>query len=300
MFRVIGFAVQKRGYTQVRGVAAEKSLHSGLKVMTWNICGIGGGLSLDHGGVVHWRSRLGAVVDKIKTEDPDVLVLQEIYETSLAEALIEKLQSTYAHIFLHLGPNSCGSVDGGMIFSKCAVHNFSHTLFANNDWSLHRGFSTLEVKANPDDAHPCIRIIGTHLIDGDKTKRTVQVMQIVNYLKQTPLLLPTILVGDLNIERDQEEGAMLSFYLNHGYEGSEPTRTNGLVDQWDLQSNHGGDETIDYISLFKSPLSDGTPVLGVDPNVSLENCHLVEAYDHTMNTQTALSDHHGLSAVVRI
>ncbi len=299
VFRAMGFALQKDGFTHVCGTAAEKSLdpqNQALKVMTWNICGIGGGLSLDHGGVIHWRSRLDAIVEKIKTEDPDVLVLQEIYDTALAEALIKKFQTTYAHFFTHLGPNYLGSVDGCMVLSKCAVHDFSHTSFTNNDWSLNRGFATLELKATPEAVQPCARIIGTHLIHGeeavDKTKRMVQVAQIVSHLAKKVVALPTLLMGDLNMERDQDEGTFLSAYLHHGYLGSDPTCTNRLTAQWDLKSKTVLDETIDYISLFKRP--------AVDANVTLENCHLVQAYDATLNTRTALSDHRGLSAIMKI
>lgn len=306
VLRAIGFALQKGGYTHVRGLGPEKALNPKnpqVKVVSWNLCGVGGGMSLDHGGVVHWRSRLDAILEKIKTEDPDVLVLQEIYDTALAEALIERLQSDYAHFFTHLGPNVWGSVGGCMVISKCAVHDFSHTSFSNNHWTVNRGFATLELKANPQDVLPCARIIGTHFIDGEgsegQANRTVQVAQIVNHVAHKTLAIPTLLAGDLNMERDQEEGTFLSSYLHHGYQGAEPTRTNRLVDQWDCKEATGSEETIDYLSLFKSALPDGTRIPTIDENIVLENCHLLQAYDSSYNTKTALSDHQGLSIVMK-
>jgi endonuclease/exonuclease/phosphatase family metal-dependent hydrolase len=296
VMRAIGFSMQKGGYTHIRGESPEKSLNARdpqVKVMTWNICGVGGGVSLDHGGVINWRSRLDAIVEKIKNESPDVLVLQEIYDTALGEALIERLKKDYAHFYTHLGPNVWGSVGGCMVLSKCAVHDFSYTSFSNNKWTLNRGFAVLELKASPQDFLPIARIIGTQLIHGnapeDKKNRAEQIGQIINNVMHRVLLLPTILVGDLNIERDQEEGATLSSYLHHGYRGIEPTRTNRLAAQWDGKSRK--EETIDYISLFKSASADAT--------ISIKGCHLVKAFDKSYNTKTALSDHHGLSATLK-
>lgn len=302
IFRAIGFAMQKGGYTYVRGRAPEKSLNPQdpqIKIMSWNICGIGGGMSLDHGGVVHWRYRLNQIVEKIQTEDPDVLIVQEVYDTALAEALIQKLQSDYAHFFVHLGPNTWGCVGGCMILSKCAVHHFSHTSFDNNDWTLNRGFESLEIKTTPRDTVPFIRIIGTHLIHGDqpqdKQHRMQQVLQIVNHVAHQRSALTTVLAGDLNMERDGKEGLFLSSYLEHSYQGFEPTCTNRLTAQWDDKIRSVWEETIDYISLLKNEMTTEDAQGAI-----LENAHLVKAFDTTYNTKTALSDHHGLSVLIRL
>lgn len=293
--RAIGFSLQKGGYTYIRGNAIEKPLsHQDpqLKVMSWNICGIGGGMSLNHGGVNPWRYRIDAIIEKIKNEDPDVLILQEVYDTALAEVLFDRLKSEYAHFFAHLGPNVLGSVGGGMVISKCALHKFSQNTFNNNKWTLNRGFASLEVKGSSQDTMPCIRIIGTHLIHGDepedKKHRAQQVAQIADYVANQTLM-PTLLAGDLNIERDQEEGEILTSLLRHGYQGPDPTCTNRLVTQWDLEAKSVWGETIDYISLFKS----------TQLGTTLENCHEVKAFDESYNTKTALSDHHGLTAVIK-
>jgi endonuclease/exonuclease/phosphatase family metal-dependent hydrolase len=277
----------------MRGRALEKSLDdSQINLMTWNICGLGGGMSLDHGGVSHWRSRLDAIIEKIKQEDPDVLILQEVYDTDLAEALIERLQDDYAHFFTHLGPNVWGMVGGTMVLSKCAVHHFSHTSFKNNDWTLNRGFATLEIKASPENTAPCARIIGTHCIHGDevlaKNKRAKQIAQIADHVACQTLAIPTVLAGDLNMERDGEEGELLSKHLYHAYQGRAATCTNRLTAQW--KEREPCEETIDYISLFKKALF----------GAQLEECRLVKAFDTSYNTKTALSDHHGLVSVLKI
>jgi endonuclease/exonuclease/phosphatase family metal-dependent hydrolase len=288
--RAIGFALQKRNYTYVKGHLPEQNLKNNeATIMTWNVCGMCGGMHYDHGGVVSWRSRIDQIVDKIAAQDPDVLVLQEIYDTALAEAIVERLKDRYAHFFLHLGGNAMGSVGGGMILSKCAVHGFTNTSFVNNDWTLTRTFAAIEIKAKPQDPNPCARVIGTHLIHNDNAKRMVQVAQIVHAVAQKALAVPTVLAGDLNLERDlPEEGGVLNAHLRHGYVGDQPTCTNELVRQWDPAGVSVPNQTIDYISLFKDTARQA----------ALVNTRLVKAFDDTFNTNTALSDHHALVATL--
>jgi endonuclease/exonuclease/phosphatase family metal-dependent hydrolase len=290
--RAIGFALQKQNYSHVRGSAPEKNLAGGeAKIMTWNICGIGGGMHLDHGGVLSWRSRLDQIVEKIRAEDTDVLVLQEVYDTALAEALMGRLGTSYAHMFAHLGANVMGSVSGEMVFSKCAVHKFTNTSFANNDWTLNRTFTTLEIKARPEDEAPCARIIGTHFIHDHNAKRLEQVAQIVHSVARERLALPTVLTGDLNLERDKpSEGGVLNEHLHQGYLGQEPTCTNKLTHQWNPQGEPAPEETIDDIRLFRIP----------GQNAQLANVRLSKAFDATYNTKTALSDHHALVATLQL
>jgi hypothetical protein len=96
-------------------------------------------------------------------------------------------------------------------------------------------------------------------------------------------------MGYLNLERDNpDEGGMLAPYLDHGYLGKEPTRTNHMLKQWNKSLSDPGDY-IDYISLFKNH----------PPGVQLVNTHLVKAFSDDFDTKTALSDHHGLVAVLR-
>lgn len=285
--RAAGFFLQKDGYTHVRGSAPEITLAGSCKVMTWNVCGIGGGMHYDHGGVISWQDRFDSMVDLIRRENPDVLVLQEIYDTALAEALIENLQDLYPHFFCHLGANTMGSVGGLMVLSKCAIHSFTNTSFTNNDWTLNRTFATLEIKARPEDTAPCARIIGTHLIHNNNDARREQLDEILTSLQNT-VPLPTVLMGDLNLERDNpEEGGMLAPYFEQGYQGREPTCTNRMLAQWNAQHTEHPDECIDYISRYLP--SGGT----------LQDVRLVRAFSPDFNTKTALSDHQGLTADFR-
>lgn len=293
LFRAIALAIQKDGYTHVRGNAPEKRvdpLNPQIKVMSWNVCGPAGGMALDHGGVATWPYRIDALVDKIKNENPDVLVLQEIYDTALAEELMHRLKGDYAHFFTHMGPIMWGNIGGLMVLSKCAIHTFSHTSFENNDWTLSRGFADLQVKARPEDEQPCLSVIGTHLIHGNgvegEQKRVEQVAQIVNRVAQRVFRVPTVLTGDLNIERDQPEAQVLAPHLYHGYQGAEPTCTNRFSAQWNARLG-APDETIDYLSIF-------TNTLNRPPEEVLTDCHLVGDFS------IQESDHRAISATIRL
>jgi endonuclease/exonuclease/phosphatase family metal-dependent hydrolase len=298
--RAVGFFFQKGGFTYVRGPAqqiiADKP-PTELKVLTWNICGPAGGLSLDHGGVIHWRKRIDTIIEKIKEQNADVVATQEgDYDTACGEALSQRLGSCYPHSMIHIGPNSMGSVSGMTVHVKRPIHRCFYTPFTTNHWSLNRGFLTLELKENSEAKGPFVRVIVTHLIHGNdedaKKARVAQVAQIVNSVAQDKI--PTILMGDLNIERDSSEGAGLtSAGLIHGYRGAEPTCTNRLVAQWTGLSSSKPDETIDNISVFENR---GATILESE-------VELIKAFQNGSDpkeTRTALSDHHALVAKVRL
>ncbi|HSX11357.1 MAG TPA: hypothetical protein VLF94_06565, partial [Chlamydiales bacterium] len=198
IFRSIGFALQKDRFTHVRGLAPEKVLQNGqASTLVWGICGEYGGLSYK-GGVVHWRSRLDKIVEKIETVDPDLIVLREIDDTALAEALIARLQGRYAHFFTHIAGSSCNKTNGCMVITKCAVSHFSH-----HDLSNQAGFEMIELKASPDDASPCVRFMGTELNPAKECEesRVNQIAEIIHALAKETRVLPTFVVGT-NAYRD--------------------------------------------------------------------------------------------------
>jgi len=291
IFRILGVALQKNQFTHIKGGAAEKNLEEGkASVMTWNLCGHSGGLHYVDNGVIHWSSRLDQLVEKIKIENPDILVLQEIYDTRFAEKLIEKLSGEYAHFFTHLGINTWGAAGGCMIITKLACHSFTHTDFENNDPLVNQGFETLEIKASPNDAKPCLRIIGTHITKNDPKESMEQVAQIVDSLKSKIHTLPTVLAGNINNEAD------LSKYLYHSNRW-EVTSTDGLTNQW---INDPGKKHVmsDFVSLFKRNLPCGTSLPVTERKIRMLDCHLIEAFDKELNTKTALSNHHGIITLI--
>jgi endonuclease/exonuclease/phosphatase family metal-dependent hydrolase len=264
VFRAIGFALQKEGFTHVRGSAPEKTLVGGeAKVMTWNL----------RERMAPWSYRIEKIAEEIVKENPDVLVLQEVYDVAFSEALIEQLKGHFAHFYTYLGASVWGDTGGCMVLTKCAVQTFSHTDFVSNEESCNRGFDVLEIKAKPEDLTPCARIIGTQLTPGKggKEMRMHQIAQIVNRLGLEKLSLPTFFAGNLNTSLDSEEGVHLSGYLYHSYRENEPTSTKEASD--------------DLISFFKRRGDDERVLPVIERNIHLLDCHLAK---------TALSDHHAV------
>lgn len=251
LFRKAGFACQPQGFCHCRGNLPAQPLLDTFSILTWNLCGVGGGLSLSHGGVPHFRFRADSIVQKLKEHDADVLVLQEIYDTAFRETLIEELKDHYAHAFFHMGANTLGSESGLMVFTKQEVASFSSTDFTNNPFFITKGFASLTLQGTPEDPTPRLQIIGTHLDHRDEDKRKEQFKQIQT---SRQINLPTFLVGDLNIERDsQEERNLLAPFLDHGIPQGEITCSNQHILEWSQSEEGLEEERIDYISLFKEP-----------------------------------------------
>lgn len=302
LFRSAGFYFQKDGFTHIRGSAPEVAIQEAqAKVMTWNIRGHGGGLHYKEGGVIHWRSRIDRIIEEIVKEDPEVIVLQEIYDPALVESIVDRLKSSYANFYTHMGASTWGKGSGCMVITKCAVKSFNHVDFTKTDHKTARGFETLEIKASPEDSAPCARIIGTQLSFGKDRglERQMQIAQIVDTLAREKLAMPTLFVGSLNLDRDgSDEGAFLSRYLYHSYLDAKPTHSDELVSQW-APIYDGQEASSDFISFFKrNPVSDCRVFPVVERKIQLLDSHLVRGFDENYDTKKALSDHHAVVTTV--
>lgn len=303
--RSIGFALQRNGYTHVRLNAPEKETAGSLKVMSWNICGIGGGFSYEFGGVIPWQKRLESVVATVQTADPDVLVIQEEYDTALGEALIGRLKNHYAHAYFHLGQSVGGVGSGVMIFSKCATHRFAYEDYKNCGYFNRRGFATLEIKAKPADEEPAFRIIGTHMAYKGISQpiyeiRKNELEQIFTGLneRQPADAIPTIFAGDTNIERSSDEidRKYLAGFIAQEYMGG-PTCSDDLKEEWKGRPVDPANlRTIDHVSLIRS--SDQLPLPVRIDGVRLQYDERFKSFQPDDEPALALSDHHPIVATV--
>jgi endonuclease/exonuclease/phosphatase family metal-dependent hydrolase len=320
--RYLGFQLQQNGFTPVRGNAQEKPVPKDgrYSVKTWNVLGVGGGMPRDHGGGVDWRDRLDGIVEKICEAHPDFLTLNEIYDEALGRALIERLKDRYAHFGYNMGAATWGVTSGIFFASKFPVQHASFTPFSTNaNFDAQKGYFSCEIQTSPRSV---TRIIATHLMydvkpetyERDSTTRMFQIAEIVNHvakkqlviipqkmtreniegplmdglkeLEETKNLPPTIILGDLNIDRDSPEGKQVLRFLDHGYLDPRPTRTNQFLRiLWDPSEPYI-EETIDYISGVKNT---GVQFLRVD---------LIPA-DDGKDTHSVLSDHHGVLATIQ-
>ncbi len=298
--RFMGFAMQKNGYTHVRLSAPEQTVDGEITATTQNALGPSGGLSYDHGGLPHWRYRIGGLETNVrsaipaknpgeKPKVPNVLVFQEIYDTALAEELIRRFSKDYAHVFYQLGPNLMGSISGVLVFTDLAVESFESASFDNNTWKINQVFAKLKVKASPNDKKHCATFIGTHLIWNSEEGRMAQIAQMKKSVQDEDPNTPVIFLADFNVNfksDNRDKGLLLDGYTP-GYTGSEPTCTNGLVDQW--KKGVKGVMSGEYVDNIL--MKEGTGKC---------EAWLVRSFDETLNTNSALSDHNGVAGKITL
>lgn len=314
--RFIGWMFQKKGYTHVRGEqhVKEKDFTANsyrVKVMTFNIAAVPAGISYQVAGMPHWKCRIGEIVKTIRDADPDVLVIQEAYDTAVQEYLVAELKDRYPHFFLHLGVGFCGGVSPGGVFmaTKGAVGHFSDHLFNNNPSTQSRSFDSLEL-LNRAGGQPFARFIGTHPAwrEDQKKEREQQWLQIQEYTQQRnrQTLLPTIIAADTNTERDREEGEKLKERMQFYYTDPAPTCWHRFPLEWKQDDKFkmfgpNRPRQIDNIILLCDPCST---------KVKRIACKRIESYrdDYSVahdsrklfDTKTALSDHHAVMAEIEI
>jgi len=294
--KALGFALQERGFSHVRGEVLACPIPGGaIRIASLNCCGIFGGMSLDHGGVLPWKDRMDALIGQIQRANADILCLQEIYDISLGERLVARLKSSYAHFFLHSGPNCPGNHAGVAVFSKFAVQSCAFLSFANNDWSLNRGALFLKILPFAGSPHPAARVIATHLAHGrDDAPRLAQMEEIRSVLP--PDALPTVIAGDLNVDRRGSHGASMQQKLEEDpfSSGNPPiTCTNRMTAEW-TGKDEGPEESIDYIAFLR----------GKKHAAELQDAVLIPSFEENGNgsiqTQTARSDHHMIAATLKV
>jgi hypothetical protein len=296
IMRAVGFAMQKDGYTHIRGSAPEVALKNGqATVMTWNISG--DNRSSYKQGVSHWSVRSDSIIQSIKDKNPDVLIFLDAFD--VVEDLVAKLGDQYAHFFAHLGKNILGKTSGCVVVTKCAVSRFSHDDFFNqHDTGINRGFSFLEIKADPTDSQPALRIIGAQLTpnadflkpDEEAQKERVdQMAQIVNMIAKEKIFLPTFFAGSLGVDLKSKEGLDLSSYLRHSYKKQEPTHLD-LRKEWD-PSIEAVDSSSEVVSLMKRLCPDGRELPIREQGIQFVDCEIIKS--------TKLTDYSGIATTVQ-
>lgn len=295
--RAAGFYFQKEGFTHIRGKAPESPLVQGqATVMVWSIRGYGNGLYYPY-GVVHWQSRVDAIALQILKEDPDVVVLKDVFDAGLVEALVDRLGIHFAHFYTHIGADAYGGENGLMVLTKCAVHKFTHADFRQNESKITRGFEMVEIKASPSDKGPCARIVTTQLAQEKQAgeMRMAQMAQIIQAIARKKLPLPTLFVGGVQKDRMGEEWGEFSKYLYHSYQGPTPTHPGILMSQW-APIYDGEVEITDVISLVRRSSLDGKILPVVEKGIALIDSHLVLGFES--DTKTARSDSHAVVTTV--
>lgn len=300
--RCLGTYSQLYSYCLVYGnKKEEKNLHK-AKVMSWNVAGIGWGMERSRAGVLEWEKRADSIIQKIIDVDPDILCLQEVFDTDFCNKLIEGLKHEYATFYTHMGKVSfIGSNSGLFVASKVPIEDFKFTEFqakTNKSKWQKKGFASFLVYSNNK---PKLQIIATHLQhgeDGAKARQNQLNEILSSKLNQD---IPILLVGDLNIEWESNEykNTPLSSHFHHAYSYNLPTCTNFLTKYlWKASRKerkngiNSDDEYIDYFSFLKKDPKSNKKIFYPKTRV-----YSTKAYDLN-NPSASLSDHNALVGTV--
>jgi len=288
---LVGAGLEKAGdlikqvpYTHLQGIAKEKQEDGKYRLMTLNACMLWGGLPIPLGGMRPPSTRMEKMAEKIREEDPDVLVMQEMAFDS-AHQLYGKLKDKYTHFFTRIGPNPPLMESGLLVASKYPVLNAGFIPFPNQ-LGIKRGAFWIET--------PKCFVFTTHLEFGHRkegaNERDKQLELIWNKMKDLKEKKPCFLMGDFNMDQKSYAaiGMPLKFhdpYLKKHSTITEATSTCTNVINAYICGDKPPDkpwELDDYALLAKGP----------HDRFKLDT-QLVQMYDNDKPYE-ALTDHRGL------
>jgi endonuclease/exonuclease/phosphatase family metal-dependent hydrolase len=239
----------------------------------------------------------------VREQDADVVVLQEcLIDGKLPENLIHAFKDKYAHFFIHIGPNGLVPESGLFIMTKYPVHDFSFTRFTDQGGGMTRGFATLKIKTDPSKESPTYAIVGAHMEAGNATevrkKQLAQIHQAANQMKDVQLV---VLAGDTNINiksSAEVNETQIERVLLGAYKGPVATCTNKFDKQRFPEAKTPDEEWVDQIAVIRREgpqFPENQEGFGIEKVLTEQK--VVPAYEDG-NSQTALSDHHLLSAII--
>ncbi len=271
---------QKKNYIHVKGNAKVVKTDTPT-IASWNVFGFPAGGNYTWGGCTPFRNRFSEIVETIRKADPDILVLQEcIMDAKIPEDFIREFKDTYAHFFIHNGPQNFTLESGLLVMSKCPVLSYDFTPFTEKGGGINRGFATLKIMGR----EKTYAIIGTHMEAGDAEKRKSQLAQIHAAAKKINTDL-VIFAGDSNVDMNSPESQVIHQALL--YPNLEITCTNVFRKLRNPKETGVDDEAIDQIAIINR---------GGELKDKLHKRNVILGYEN--RSSTARSDHHMLVATI--
>lgn len=293
--RFLGKQLQKVPYLYEQTSPLGKVLppDRSFSLLSWNVCGIPGGLSISDGGVLHWQHRIDAVVAKIVEKDADVNCLYEVFDTQMAFYISEALKKRgYTDFYFNMEPRGVGLSAGIFVASKYTIKNPQFTLFPQDSLVGRTKFASKGVFQVDLESRGAIfsSVFATHMQHSEEPefpsaeevaarKKQMQIIvDKVNRLRDRCV----VVAGDWNLDDKEYAAASWRPLFQKGGPGI-------------AEKTWGGDE-------FCAKLSGRRPSgpLNLDYTVLLRGTarsimtSLVETgFDHTVFKREALSDHAG-------
>jgi hypothetical protein len=306
-------------FAYLQGNSGSKVLQGTKKELSFlsaNLCMMPEANSMIYGGVLPWPARVDAIAEELKRLDPDLLFLQEVYDVCALFELQKRLPS-YAHFYGNAPLRLCGfshaslySTSGLAIISKFELENVRferYSAFADEKtpgferhgffgFDRNYGIFHCDVKNGKETLAHLATTHENPFYADLREKQTRQIVESFAREAQQHPEVPSIICGDLNIERgDMGEGGerLIKEHFADHYAGGGPT--------WDDFGNfwfykwHQHPEryvnpkailswTVDR-SLLWSPWASSHPYTMTVERVCLH---------HLENPPLALTDHHGI------
>jgi len=303
-FRISGSILQTEGFCHRRGNGLEKAYikQDPIKVMTFNVCGIGAGYEITNGNQVSWDLRVDAIIDEIEKSDPDVVCLQEVFDSSLGDHLFERLKDTYAHFYSDMGTWAfCPS--GSMVISKIPgkMNFLSFSSYCGDGFFQNKGFTPFEIYDSVTKNLTLV-VASAHLQHDDGPKeayekaREGQVKQVTEYfnnlLKKVPDLF-CLFTGDLNINKGSKEHTESSLQ-----EWTDPRKYTGNLEADHTWSTQAARQVYDPNITKQQEMLDYILYMGLKPHyMSVDK----QSFDQGPEDPTKIpSDHLPLVATIQL
>ncbi len=222
-----------------------------LKILTWNIYMLPRQIMY-----THQLQRADSIVKRLHEQNPDIIILQEVFDQKAKNILVKGLQKNYPY---YVGPGYKRLFklsSGVMVFSKFEIDCEDMVHYkdckAVDCWAKKGGlFADIKLKNNQS-----IHIIGTHmqskkgwLYDQIRNKQLKLIKSLAEVNKQTDV--PIIFAGDFNISpEDSLHNDMYKKLQAIKYELN-GDRIHSLTEEndWRVKSGEKGNDLLDYILL---------------------------------------------------
>jgi endonuclease/exonuclease/phosphatase family metal-dependent hydrolase len=292
--------MQTNSYTAERvGLGKELPPDRSFTLFSWNICCVPGGYSITDGGVVPWKERIDAIVDKVLEKDGDVNCFYELFDFHAAQYLKERLKEAgYTHFFYNIGPMSVGVSSGFLIASKYKCENarfdpFSIETLPGRSRFANKGVFSFDLASS--DA-PFSRICALHLshselpefpTEEEVSARARQMEFVFNHVP-LPQDQSLIFTGDFNMDLSEYASSPWQARLIRAEGQEEPTWGGDAFCAALSEKRASGPLTLDYTAYWQ----------GTAARIDTE---VVQAgYFATQYRQNALSDHSGLFSRIQL
>lgn len=292
----IGDSLRNKPYAQLEGLTQEKiNTDHTYTFFSLNTCMFWGGLPIFFGGVSPARERIQDFANLIREKNADFLILDEVsYDPALA--LWDKIKDLYPHGYTRIAPTSWLKIESCLfVASKYRIIGKPQCISLPAVSNINRVLFCFET----DSFWVLTTFLDSGVQEEDIAMRKKQMDLIIDKINELKKKKPCILLGDLNIQQEDEE--YLALIQPHFHNPKAATLFNestatwtSLLSQYIWGKKHPLErdyELIDYVLVDK----ESADQMELD-------VQLVQTFDLTTSETKAksLTDHRGYFTKMRV